>query len=200
MVQTFSKFWADQRTDIPIVPTPSAVHGGTYIITGGNHGLGLQAAKHLVRLTAGRVIISSRSLPAGEAAVAEIERDTGIHGVVEVWQLDLSNFASVKAFAKRATGLERIDALIENASIALDYWTESEGMETSIAVNIVGTFLLGLMVFPKLEESGRKFGITPHLSVVGSGAGFYAVGALEGIDGDILKTLNTKGALPMAGR
>ncbi|KAH8902365.1 NAD(P)-binding protein [Coniochaeta sp. PMI_546] len=200
MVQSFFEFWASQRIDLPIVPTPSTIHGGTYIVTGGNHGLGLQAAKHLVRLTASRVILSSRSLAKGEAALAEIERDTGIRGVAEVWQLDLGNFASVKAFAKKAMGLERIDALIENASIALDRWTESEGMETTIAVNVVGTFLLGVLVFPKLVESGKKFGITPHLSIVGSGAGFHSVGVLEGIEGDILKVLNTKDAVPMSGR
>jgi len=203
MVQSFPEFWSAQRADLPIVPTPSAVHGGTYIVTGGNHGLGKEAAKHLARLTASRVIISSRSVPAGEAAVAEIERDTGIRGVAEFWQLDLGDFDSVRAFATRVTELERVDAVIENASIALDHWTESGGsgaMEATIAVNIVGTFLLGLLVFPKLVESGQKFGITPHLCIVGSAAGFYCEGVLETIDGDIIKAFNTKGALPMSTR
>ncbi|OIW29182.1 NAD(P)-binding protein [Coniochaeta ligniaria NRRL 30616] len=200
MVQSLSEFYSSQRASLPLVPTPSQIHGGTYIVTGGNHGLGLQAAKHLVRLTASRVVISSRSPANGAAALAEIERDTGVRGVAEAWQLDLGDFSSVKAFAEKVKGLERIDGLIENASIALDSWTESEGMETTVAVNVVGTFLLGLLVFPKLVESGKRFGIVPHLSIVGSGAGFYAEGVLEGIEGDILKACNTEGAVPMSGR
>lgn len=199
MVQSFSEFWAAQRANLPI-PPPSRFRGGTYIVTGGNHGLGLQCAKHLVRLAASRVILSARSVPNGEAALAEIERDTGVAGVAEAWLLDLGDFDSVRAFAGRAMGLERIDGLIENASIALDSWSESEGMETCVAVNVVGTFLLGLMVFPKLVESGEKFGITPHLTVVGSGAGFYAEGVLEGIEGDIIEALNTEGRVTMSGR
>lgn len=202
MTQSFSDFWASQRADLPIVPTPSAIHGGTYIVTGGAHGLGLQAAKHLVSLTAGRVVISSRTAANGAAAVAEIERDTGVRGVVEAWELDLGSFTSVAAFAGRAVAeLDRIDALVENASIALDAWTENgEGMETSIAVNVVGTFLLGVMLFPKLVESGKRFGITPHLCIVGSGAAFHVKGVLEGIEGDILKACNTKDAVDMAVR
>jgi NAD(P)-dependent dehydrogenase (short-subunit alcohol dehydrogenase family) len=179
-----------QYTKLPIIPTPSSINGGVYIVTGGNHGLGLECVKHLVRLTASRVILSSRSLTNGQQALAQVEKETGVKGVAEVWQLDLSNFDSVKAFADKVNKLERVDALIENASIALDTWSVAEGIEMTVAVNVVGTFLLGLLVYPKLVESGKKHGITPHLTIVGSSTAFDCAGVLEKIDGDILDGLN----------
>jgi NAD(P)-dependent dehydrogenase (short-subunit alcohol dehydrogenase family) len=197
MGMTMWDFLQTQYTTLPLV-SPSLVKGGVYIVTGGNNGLGLECVKHLVKLTASRVILTARSATKGAAALAEVETETGIKGVAEVWDLDLGDFDSVKAFAKKVNELERIDAVIENASLALDAWTETEGMETSIAVNIIGTFLLGLLVLPKLEETGRKFGITPHLTVVGSSVSFDGAGVLEGIQGDILEGMNTEGVSDMA--
>ena len=197
--QTFYEFWSAQRRDLPL-PSPSAIKGRVYVITGGNHGIGLEAAKHFVRMSAIRVIISSRSLANGEAAIAEIERDTGILGVAEVWQLDLGDFDNVKEFAKRVDALERVDAVIENASIATDFWSVKEGMETSVAVNVVGTFLLGVLVHPKLAESAKRFGTETCLTVVGSNAAFFSVGVLEKIEGDILEAYNTKGEIDIGGR
>jgi NAD(P)-dependent dehydrogenase (short-subunit alcohol dehydrogenase family) len=193
------EFVSTQYTKLPIIPTASTINGGVYIVTGGNHGLGLECVKHLVRLTASRVIFSSRSLTNGQQALAQIEKDTGIKGVAEVWQLDLSNFDSVKAFATKVNRLDRVDALIENASIALDIWSVAEGVEMTAAVNVVGTFLLGLLVFPKLVESGKRHGITPHLTVVGSSTAFECAGVLERIDGDILDDLSVE-AKGLAGR
>jgi len=57
----------------------------------------------------------------GEAAKHDIERSTGRTGVVEVWKLDLQDYDSVKAFAKRAEGLKRLDIVIENAGISMLY-------------------------------------------------------------------------------
>lgn len=188
-----------QYTNLPIVLTPDTVKGRVYIVTGGNNGLGLECVKHLVRLTASRVIFTCRDVAKGREALAVIESETGIKGVAEAWELDLGDFNSVKAFAKRVNTLERVDAIIESASLALEFWTVTEGMETSIAVNIVGTFLLALLVFPKLRESGKRYGITPHLTIIGSTVGFDAVGVLETIDGDILDALNTEGRFSLAG-
>ena len=56
----------------------------------------------------------------------------------------------------------------------------------------MSTMLLAVLVLPKLQESGKKFGISPHLVVVGSAVAFQAEGELEKIDGDgdILEGLN----------
>ena len=100
------------------VPTASFTNQ-TIIVTGSNTGLGREAANHIVRLGAAKVILAVRNLSKGEDARQYIESKTGRTGVVEVWELDLASYGSVKAFAQRAEGLERLDALLENAGISV---------------------------------------------------------------------------------
>lgn len=80
-------------------------------------GLGYEAAKHFVRLGSKKVILACRSLKKGQKAAESIENEEHRHGVVEVWELDLGSYESVKAFAKRVDGLKRIDAVVENAGM-----------------------------------------------------------------------------------
>jgi NAD(P)-dependent dehydrogenase (short-subunit alcohol dehydrogenase family) len=187
-----------QRQELPIVPTKESVTGGTYIVTGANTGLGLECAKHFVRLGASRVIMAVRSLEKGRVALANLEKETTISGVADVWELDLSSFESVEAFAKRILTLDRVDALIENASVAIDRLTLSEGIETSLMVNVIGTMLLALRGLPKLQESAQKFGIHPHLVIVASGLGLMLKGdVLEKSKSNIFETLS-KGDINMS--
>ena len=99
------------------IPTHS-FSGQTIIVTGSNTGLGREAANHIVRLGASQVILAVRNIPKGDDAKKQIEAATGRKGVVEVWELDLASYASVKAFAQRAEGLQRLDAVLENAGIS----------------------------------------------------------------------------------
>ena len=123
-------FIKDQYTKLPY---PTIKHSGqTIIVTGANVGLGLEAARHLTRLDAEKVILGVRNLEKGEAAKRSIEESTSRKGVVEVWQLDLSSYESVKQFVKKAEGLKRLDAVIENAGIATDVFTVSEDNESTI--------------------------------------------------------------------
>lgn len=77
-----------------LVPTED-LSGKTIIVTGANVGLGNEAAKHFVHLNAHRVILAVRTIKKGEAAEAEIETETNRTGVVEVYELDYSSYASV---------------------------------------------------------------------------------------------------------
>ena len=139
--------------------------GQTIIVTGSNTGLGLEAARHFTRLNAAKVILAVRSNSRGEAAKESIETSTNRKGVVEVWQLDLGSYESVKEFAKKAEGLDRLDALVENAGVARRVWSVLEDNESTITTNVVSTFLLGLLLLPKLRETGQEFNTTPHLAV-----------------------------------
>lgn len=190
MPASFTEFVKDQYTNLPIVPTTEDCRGGTYIVTGANTGLGFECAKHLIQLSPKKVILGVRSLSRGEAARVKMEAETGCEGIAEVWHLDLGSYESVKGFAAKVRALDRVDAVIENASVALDQKTTSEGLETTLTVNVVSTMLLAVLLYPKLQESAKKFGIEPHLVVVGSGVGFQAKGELEKIDGDIIEGLN----------
>ncbi|KFY31547.1 hypothetical protein V493_01004 [Pseudogymnoascus sp. VKM F-4281 (FW-2241)] len=110
---------ATQPHNLPLRISREICAGKTYIVTGANISLGLEATKHLVAAGAAKVIMAVRNISAGEAAKAGIEAATGTSGVAEVWALDLASYDSVKAFAARAVEeLERIDALIENAGVA----------------------------------------------------------------------------------
>lgn len=146
------------------------LNGQTVIVTGSNVGLGKEAARHFTRLGAAKVILAVRNTEAGEAARADIEGTTRCaRGTVEVWPLDLGSFASVQAFAARAArDLDRVDVLCENAGIAKITKTVVEGHESTITVNVVSTFLLALLMLPKLKETARRFEKEAVLTVVSS--------------------------------
>ena len=71
--------------------------GRTFLVTGGNTGIGLSTATELAR-RGGRVYIGCRSMAAGEAAVVAIKSAAGSP---DVWllPLDLSSLTSVRACA-----------------------------------------------------------------------------------------------------
>lgn len=180
MSRSFTEFACEQHTSLPLVPTPETCKGATYIVTGSNVGLGLEAARHLSALGAARVILAVRNTRAGEAAKAEIEASTKTSGVLEVWTLDLSSFDSVKAFAKRVTEqLDRLDGVIENAGVALLNFSLTEGYESTITINVLSTFLLAVLLLPKLKQSAKQFGILPHLTIVASETGFFPESKVE---------------------
>jgi retinol dehydrogenase-12 len=153
------------------LPYPStSFTGQTIIITGSNVGLGLEAARHFVRLDAARVILGCRSISKGESALTDIESSIGRKGVVEVWEVDMSSYKSVKAFCARAEKEERIDVVVENAGIAVPVYEEVEGTESTIAVNVIATFLMAFLMVPLLRRSAEKYNTVPRLVIVASDA------------------------------
>ncbi|KAH8688445.1 putative short chain dehydrogenase/ reductase [Ilyonectria robusta] len=189
---------ATQRHDLPLYATTEICSGGTYIVTGANVGLGFEASKHLVALGAAKVIMAVRNISAGEAAKAKIEEATGTTGVAEVWVLDLASYDSVKAFAKKAeTELERIDALIENAAVAMAGSALPEGHLAPITVNVLSTLLLGVLLLPKMSEIARKFNIEPKLAFVSSTVGFDAKEDWDNVKDDPLRKISADETLAM---
>lgn len=162
----------DQVFTTPQYPTTDCT-GRTIIVTGANTGLGKEAARHMVRLNAERVIITSRTASKGEAAAKDIEATTGRKGVVEVWDLDLENYDNVKAFAERVKTLKRLDAIIENAGKSTNNFTLVGEHESTITVNVVSTFLLALLVLPKLQETARIYNIVPNLTIISSDVHYF---------------------------
>lgn len=82
--------------------------------------------------------------------------------------LIVRHLESVKKFADRASNLKRIDVLLENAGIATKHWSISEGYERTITVNVISTFLLALLLLPKLKSTARQFNVEPRLTIVSS--------------------------------
>lgn len=155
-----------------LITLPYPTHsfaGQTIIVTGSNTGLGLESARHFVRLGASKVILAVRSTARGEVAAESIAKSTGRSGVVEVWELDLASYASVKALAARAEAeLERLDVVVANAAVFTTDFRRAEDNEETITVNFVGTMLLGLLLLPKLRATSIKLGKEVVLTFVGS--------------------------------
>jgi len=161
-------FVASHLCFTPPIPTRKFT-GQTIIVTGSNTGMGLEAARHFARLDAAKVILAVRSLEKGQAAAASIAASTGVQdGIVEVWELDLSRYESVTAFAQRAAGLERLDIVVANAGVYLFDFTLAEGNETTITVNVVSTMLLALLLLPKLRGTAVRLDKEVVLMFTGS--------------------------------
>lgn len=140
-----------------------------------------------------------RSIARGEAAKAEIEAETKRTGVVDVWELDYSSYASVKAFAANVAKLARVDAVVLNAGIATEKFEIFEDNESTITVNVVSTTLLTLLLLPTLRSFAAKWDIVPVISIVSSGVHAYTKFP-EWKTPNSLATLNNKKTAVMSDR
>lgn len=129
--------------------------GKTYLITGGNSGIGLEAARMLAA-AGGTVVIGCRNADKARQAVAEIN-EAGF-GDADAISLDLSSMASVRqAAAEFRSRHDRIDALVNNAGIMQTPETQTvDGFELQIATNHLGHFLFTSLLFDLVEKvAGR---------------------------------------------
>jgi len=113
--------------------------GRTVVITGATSGIGRAAATELARAGA-RVVLGVRNTERGERVAA------GLPGSAQVRHLDLTDLASVRAFAADWNG--PIDLLINNAGVmAVPEGRTKDGFETQIGTNHLGHFALtGLLL------------------------------------------------------
>lgn len=166
-------FVATQLRSLPYPDTD--YQGKTVIVTGANVGLGQEAARHFCRLGAARVILACRDLEKGRVARADIEASTSKKGVVDVWQVNLASFQSVKDFCRRAADeLDRLDVVVENAGVAIGTYVEADGaFESTIAINVVSTFLMALLLLPLMRRTAMRCNVEPRLVIVSSDAHMF---------------------------
>ncbi|KAH8811154.1 putative short-chain dehydrogenase [Xylogone sp. PMI_703] len=169
-METGLNVWDQLFTKLP-VPT-SNWSGQTVIITGSNGGLGLETARHIVRLGAERLIMAARSVPKGEEARKSIlTSNPSTSCTIEVWPLDLASYASVISFAERAEReLTRLDCVIQNAGMAKMSFEMTEKDETNITVNVISTMLLTLLLLPKVKQTAKNENLEmkPRITIVSS--------------------------------
>jgi len=159
------------RQFIHYPPAPSASFvGKTTIVTGSNVGLGLEACRSMVKLGASRVILACRNVERGQAAAKDIRASTTCApDTLEVWQLDLSSYKSVLAFADRAqTELPRLDVLLLNAGINTRHFCVTEDNEETITTNVISLALLACLLHPKLCATASSSGTPAHLTITAS--------------------------------
>ncbi len=122
--------------------------GRTFIITGGNSGIGFHAALELVKKGA-HVIIGCRRMDAATAAAAKI--DKAGPGSCVAAHLDLADLDSVNAFAKGAP--KAIDVLVNNAGIMMTpRRITPQGWESQWGVNVVGHAALTKALLPRIKD------------------------------------------------
>lgn len=162
-------------------------------------GIGKETARSYARLGASRLILAVRSLDKGEAAkrdiAASVPRDGKNPLDIQVWQLDMSSYASIKAFAARLNGseLDRVDYFLANAGVSLAKYSVAEDCEKMIMVNFVGTFLLVALVLPKMKATAARFGTRPTITLTSSGAHrFTKFPQKTAPRGEILATCNDR--------
>ena len=121
-------------------------------------------------LGASRLILGVRSVQRGDEAKEQICQRTGYDASnVQIYQLDMSSFASVKAFAEVVSKEKRVDVAVLNAGMAAPkYQLSPEGCEISLQVNVLSTALLAVLLYPKLEKSAVLSGSPSHVELVGS--------------------------------
>lgn len=153
--------------------------GRVVVVTGANSGIGKETSVALATMGA-TVVMAARNPQKGEAAAEEVRRRTGGEaGAVEVGQLDLGSFDSVRAFDGWVLDHhDRLDVLVANAGLITDTRRETaEGFEEMFGVNHLGHFLLVDLLRDRLVASAPA-----RVVVLSSVAHRLAIGGLNRAD------------------
>lgn len=134
--------------------------GRTFVITGSNSGVGLEAARDLAA-RGGHVVLAVRDVQAGEKARDAIT-GRGAKGSAEVQHLDLADLDSVAAFAQALSKQLEADgrllnALVCNAGVMggpLLYTTQ--GFERQVGTNHLGHVALVSALWPALHSAAGR--------------------------------------------
>lgn len=141
--------------------------GQVFVITGASGGIGAFCARRLVEMGATVVLAGRKGTAAvaesitsggelvGKRSVALGPHGGGKVGSAEGMDLDLSDLASVRAFAAAFLARHtRLDCLINNAGVMMPpYGKTKDGFEMQLGVNHLGHFLLTLLLKDVLEKS-----------------------------------------------
>jgi len=123
--------------------------GRTALVTGGTAGIGLESARLLARHGA-TVIITGRSQPRGEAAVAEL--GAGVRFVAA----DLADLESVQALVRHCD--DHVDIVVNNAASfpgALTVDQDVSSFESTFDTNVRGAYFLVAALAPAMLRRGH---------------------------------------------
>ena len=123
--------------------------GKVALVTGGYSGLGLETVRALAGAGA-KVFVAARR---PEVAAKDL---AGVAGDVTILTLDLSDPASIDAFAADlAAQTAKLDILINNAAImACPLARDARGFESQFATNHLGHFQMTARIWPLLKAAG----------------------------------------------
>jgi NAD(P)-dependent dehydrogenase (short-subunit alcohol dehydrogenase family) len=131
--------------------------GRTAVVTGGNSGIGFEAARILAARGA-TVVLACRDTGRAKDAADRITAAAPA-AAVRVIRLDLASLASVReAAGEIRAGHQRLDLLINNAGVMIPpYGTTADGFELQFGINHLGHFALtGLLLDRLLPVPGSR--------------------------------------------
>jgi retinol dehydrogenase-12 len=145
----------------------------TALVTGGTKGIGFVTATKLAQRGM-RVVITGRTQSTCDEAAKKIAAE--VPGATAIGMaLDLSALDAVRTFAAGFEG--PLDLLVNNAgnmSIDKRVTLTNDGVETTLATNVLGPFLLARLLLPKLRKAAPSrivnVGSRAHLPKSGYGA------------------------------
>ncbi len=129
--------------------------GKIYLVTGGNSGIGYEAARFLGE-AGGDVILACRSVEKGEKAQKKLRKKC--KGEVHLVALDLADLASIRSAAEEVRGLtNKLDALINNAGIMqTPELRTNDGFELQLGTNHLGHFVLTSRLIGLVEGAAGR--------------------------------------------
>lgn len=133
-----------------------SLHGRVCAVTGANSGIGQEIAVGLARL-GGSVLLLCRRPAEGERVRRSIlarQPDAD----VSVVACDIGDFESVRRAAAQVLSTRlRLDVLVHNAGATFPRRTiTADGIEATLAVDVVGPFLMTTMLRQRLESCGAR--------------------------------------------
>ncbi len=150
-----------------------SLEGRVMVITGASSGLGLATARSLAARGATIEMVVRNAEKAENARLAIVRQfpSASLH----VRQGDTGHLADMRRVADELLAAHAgIDVLIHNAGALDDVRTESpEGIETTVASQVVGPFVLGSRLLPALERKAETTGRSSRIMWVSSG-GMYS--------------------------
>ena len=142
-----------------------SLEGKTYLITGGNAGVGFQASRIFLSKGA-KVVMLNRSKERSMAAITRLKEEFGKETEVSFIHMDLADLASVDASSTDVLQqVQQIDAVICNAAIAQvpNQKLTVDGFESQLGTNHYGHFFLCSLLFDRVESSKGRFVVVASL-------------------------------------
>ena len=172
VVTSFTRIGHDVRSRVEgwSQPAANSMNDRVVVITGGTSGLGRVAARRLAELGA-TVVITGRDAKRTAAVAAELTTSSGgSGGSVTAEAADMGDLDEVRSLAERL--LKRhphIDVLVHNAgALANERSVGADGIEVTVASQVVGPFLLTSLLLPALRAAA------PSRVITMSSGGMYA--------------------------
>lgn len=186
------------RSDAVDCSTAAAVVAGKdlsgklVVITGADTGIGLETTRALASVQAG-IVLAVYDETHGQTVRDAIAQETGNDNLF-VLPIDLSSFASVRAFAQRVLTEHNntVDVLINDAGIELSPEglppITEDGFDRVVQVNYLGHYLLTSLLLPALRNAPGKGKVVHVSSAAAWSACVWAARDSDCLDTHMLET------------